>query len=107
MRFLNWLLVFSLVFAALSGFAAYAQTTTAAASRTEDEDLRRTVRELALRVSALEEELHRQRTGTAIESASLKPAVLVEPKVDEVLSPNQPTLTVGKVWWYGGKQGAW
>jgi hypothetical protein len=24
-----------------------------------------------------------------------------------VLSPNQPTLTVGMVWWYGGKQGAW
>ncbi len=24
-----------------------------------------------------------------------------------VLSPNQPTLTVGMVWWVGGKQGAW
>ena len=24
-----------------------------------------------------------------------------------VLSPNQPTLTMGLVWWYGGKQGAW
>jgi hypothetical protein len=24
-----------------------------------------------------------------------------------VLSPNQPTMTVGLVWWYGGKQGAW
>jgi hypothetical protein len=24
-----------------------------------------------------------------------------------VLSPNQPTMTVGMVWWYGGKQGAW
>jgi hypothetical protein len=24
-----------------------------------------------------------------------------------VLSPNQPSLTVGMVWWYGGKQGAW
>jgi hypothetical protein len=24
-----------------------------------------------------------------------------------VLSPNQPTATVGLVWWYGGKQGAW
>jgi hypothetical protein len=25
----------------------------------------------------------------------------------EVLSPNQPTLTMGLVWWYGGKQGPW
>jgi hypothetical protein len=24
-----------------------------------------------------------------------------------VLSPNQPTLTMGLVWWYGGKQGPW
>jgi hypothetical protein len=24
-----------------------------------------------------------------------------------VLSPNQPTLTMGLVWWYGGKQGVW
>jgi hypothetical protein len=24
-----------------------------------------------------------------------------------VLSPGQPTLTMGMVWWYGGKQGAW
>ena len=24
-----------------------------------------------------------------------------------VLSKSQPTLTVGMVWWYGGKQGAW
>jgi len=24
-----------------------------------------------------------------------------------VLSPNQPTLTLGLVWWVGGKQGAW
>src|SRR5258705_10267067 len=25
----------------------------------------------------------------------------------EVLSPSQPTFTVGLVWWAGGKQGAW
>jgi hypothetical protein len=25
----------------------------------------------------------------------------------EVLSPNQPSLTVGMVWWVGGKRGAW
>src|ERR1700754_4875061 len=82
MLFLKRLFISFLVFAALPGCAASAQTTTATASRTDDEDLRQTVRELALRVSALEEELHRQRAGTAIESASLKPAVLVEPRVD-------------------------
>ena len=80
MRFLIRLLV--LLFVTLpTGFAAQAQTTTAAASHDED-DLRKTVRELALRVSALEEELHRQRTQPAMESASLKPAALVLPAAD-------------------------
>ncbi len=80
MRFVIRLLVF--LFVTLpTGFAAHAQTTTAAASR-DEEDLRRTVRELALRVSALEEELHKQRAGTPMESASLKPAALVLPPVD-------------------------
>jgi citrate lyase beta subunit len=65
-----------------TGFAAHAQTTTAAASHSENEDLRQTVRELAVRVSALEEELHRQRAGTVVESASLKPATLIVPRVD-------------------------
>jgi hypothetical protein len=80
MRFLIRLLVF--LFVTLpTGFAARAQTTTAAASH-DEEDLRKTVRELSLRVSALEEELHRQRTQPAMESASLKPAALVLPPVD-------------------------
>ena len=72
MRFLIRLLV--LLFVTLSPCsAADAQITVAAtASRSEDEDLRQTVRELALRVSALEAELHRQRAGTAMETASLK-----------------------------------
>src|ERR1700744_4457060 len=82
MLFLKRLFISFLVFAALPGCAASAQTTTAAASHADDEDLRQTVRELALRVSALEEELHRQQARSAIESASLKPAVLVEPTVD-------------------------
>jgi hypothetical protein len=80
MRSLVRLLVFLFVTLAF-GFAAHAQTSTAAASH-GDEDLRKTVRELAFRVSALEEELHRQRTQPAMESASLKPATLVLPPVD-------------------------
>ena len=85
MRFSNRLHVlffFVLLVAPVPRFAAYAQTTaTAAASHDDDEDLRKTVRELALRVSALEEELHRQRTATT-ESASLQPASYVVPRVD-------------------------
>jgi Putative beta-barrel porin-2, OmpL-like. bbp2 len=79
MRFLNRLSVVFLVSSTFSCFVAHAQTATGAASHVEDEDLRKTVRELALRVSALEEELHKQRTGAAMESASLRPATLVEP----------------------------
>jgi hypothetical protein len=84
MRCLNRLLVLLSLLAALpSGFRAQAQSTTTAASQSEDEDLRKTVRELSLRVSALEEELHKQRARTTtMESASLKPAVLVTPPVD-------------------------
>jgi hypothetical protein len=81
MRFLIRLLVFFFV-TLPTGFAAHAQTTTAAASHDEEEDLRQTVRELALRVSALEAELHKQQAGTPTESASLKPAALVLPPVD-------------------------
>jgi hypothetical protein len=80
MRFLIRLLVF--LFVTLpTGFAAHAQIT-AAASHGEEEDLRQTVRALALRVTALEEELHKQRAGAAMKSASLKPAALVVPRVD-------------------------
>jgi Putative beta-barrel porin-2, OmpL-like. bbp2 len=85
MRLPNRLLVllfFFLCAVLLPDFAARAQTTSAAVSHSDDEDLRKTVRELALRVSALEEELHRQRAGATIESASLKPAALVLPPVD-------------------------
>jgi Putative beta-barrel porin-2, OmpL-like. bbp2 len=74
MRCFNRLLVF--VF--FAGSAMFAQTAPTAAPPSGDEDLRETVRQLALRVSALEEELHRQRAATT-ESASLKPASLVLP----------------------------
>src|SRR5713101_271994 len=75
MRFFFRLLSLTFVITStLTGVAAVAQTTTAASSHGEDEDLRKQVRELALRVSALEAELHRQRTGTPAESASLQPA---------------------------------
>ena len=83
MRFLIRLLVFTFVFGALPfGFAAHGQTTAGTASHDEEEDLRKTVRELAMRVSALEAELHKQRAEAPVESASLKPAALVLPAVD-------------------------
>jgi hypothetical protein len=83
MRLLHRLLVLFLFFTVLlPGIAGLAQTTATITSQSEDEDLRKTVRELALRVSALEEELHKQRAGTAVEAASLKPAALVLPPVD-------------------------
>jgi Putative beta-barrel porin-2, OmpL-like. bbp2 len=84
MRLANRLLVLFLFSPALvPGFVASAQMATAVPSPGGDEaDLRKTVHELALRVSALEEELHKQRTAPAMESASLKPAALVQPRVD-------------------------
>lgn len=84
MRFLIRLLVLPFLFVVLSAaFRADAQTSAAAiASRSDDEDLRTMVRELALRVSALEAELHKQRSGAPVESASLKPAALILPPAD-------------------------
>ena len=82
MRFLSRLLILSLFVSIPSGFVAVAQTTTTTSTYDENEDLRKTVRELALRVSALEEELRRQRGGAPVESASLKPATLVLPAAD-------------------------
>ncbi|MGD0443371.1 MAG: outer membrane beta-barrel protein [Edaphobacter sp.] len=82
MRFLSRFLLLSFFISIPSGFLALAQTTTATAAHGENEDLRETVRQLALRVSALEEELHRQRAGAPVESASLRPATLVLPGAD-------------------------
>ena len=53
-----------------------------AASHEEVEELRQTVRELAMRVSALEDELHKQRATEPMETASLKPTVLALPHAD-------------------------
>jgi hypothetical protein len=82
MRFLNRLLLFLFLFDALAGIAANAQTTTAVVSHADDEDLRKTVRELALRVTALEEELHRQRAAMTTQTAALKPAAFPLPRMD-------------------------
>jgi hypothetical protein len=62
MRCLNRLVLFFLFTTALSGVVASAQMPSAAVPD-DDEDLRRAVRELALRVAVLEEELHMDRTS--------------------------------------------
>ena len=78
MRFFLRLRVFLVFFATVSaGNAAIAETKPA--SHEEVEELRQTVRELATRVSALEEELNKQRSAAVMDTASLKPAVLVLP----------------------------
>ena len=59
MRFWTRLLVlFFFLVSTSGGVVVLAQTTAAAMTRDEEQDLRKTVQELALRVSALEEELH-------------------------------------------------
>jgi hypothetical protein len=65
MRCLNRLVSIFLFVAISSGLAASAQKEVTAAAN-EDQDLRRTVRELALRVSALEEELREERAASAV-----------------------------------------
>ena len=82
MRLLNGILILVFLFVAVAGIPAYAQAGGAATTSRGDEDLRQTVRELALRVTALEEELHKERSARAVESASLKPAGLALPPVD-------------------------
>ena len=82
MRLRNPFFLFFLALMLLPSFSMQGQTTAAVSSHADDEDLRETVRQLALRVSVLEEELHRQRAGAAMESASLKPASLVLPAAD-------------------------
>ena len=88
------LLVFLLFFVwCLSGSTAKAQTATAA-SPGEAQELRETVRELALRVSALEEELREQHGGKAMQPAPLSaessasPGADVRSSVESVSSSN-------------------
>jgi hypothetical protein len=64
MRCLNRLVLFFLCATVLLGVVASAQTPSATVPN-DDEDLRCTVRELALRVTALEEELHKERAALA------------------------------------------
>jgi hypothetical protein len=68
--------VFLVLFVLSSTLSGFGQTTVPS-QRPEDEDLRQTVRELAQRVTVLEEELHRQRGETAM--VSLRPAALTMP----------------------------
>ncbi|WP_158792279.1 outer membrane beta-barrel protein [Granulicella sp. L60] len=74
MRCLNRLTLMMLVLLVLvvsmfGGSEGYAQSSNAVAAKQEDEDLRQMVRELSLRVSALEEALHRERAA-AVAAAS-------------------------------------
>jgi Putative beta-barrel porin-2, OmpL-like. bbp2 len=82
MRYFLQISLLLLLVSLLPGASADAQTQTAFSAHADDEDLRQTVRELAQRVSALEQELRDQRTGTPTHSASLQPAVFVQPAAD-------------------------
>jgi len=87
MRYLNRLITFVLFFALMLGVALHAQTSGSSFSKSDEEDLRQTVRELALRVTALEEELHRERTTTAAPDpttsmATLRPIAMPMPAAD-------------------------
>ncbi|MBB5328491.1 outer membrane beta-barrel protein [Tunturiibacter gelidoferens] len=76
MRRFNRLILFSLFVALFSGIVGNAQTAVAPPSNADVEELKQTVRDLALRVSALEAESQKQRTVGTTEMASLRPAVL-------------------------------
>ena len=82
MRCFNRLLLFSLFLVLSSGLEASAQTATAAPANADVEQLRQTVRDLALRVSALEAELHKARPVATTEMATLRPAVLAGPAAE-------------------------
>ena len=69
----------SLVFLVTVSLVNAATAETKPASHEEVEELRQTVRELATRVSALEEELNKQKSAAVIDTATLKPAVLTLP----------------------------
>ena len=69
----------SLLFCVTVSVANAATAETKPASHEEVEELRQTVRELATRVSALEEELNKQKSVAVIDTATLKPAVFTLP----------------------------
>ena len=82
MRRFNRLLLFSFLLIGLSGFESDAQTMATAPTNADVQELRQTVHDLALRVSALEAELHKERPVATTEMATLRPAVLVGPAAD-------------------------
>jgi Putative beta-barrel porin-2, OmpL-like. bbp2 len=105
MRCVNRLTAFVLFVALMPGIASYAQSSGTPANKSEEEDLRQTVRELALRVTALEEELHRERMTTAVPApttsiATLRPiampmaAVDVRSSVESVSSSGEASMPV-------------
>jgi hypothetical protein len=90
MRCLNRYISLLFLAGLLSGVVASAQTPGAMPAN-EDEDLRQTVRELALRVTALEEELHRERAATAAKSVAAvtaAPVAGLEPNLGPNLQPD-------------------
>jgi Putative beta-barrel porin-2, OmpL-like. bbp2 len=107
MHCVNRLVSFFLFAAVLSSAVASAQKVGATAVN-DDEDLRRTVRELALRVSALEEELHKERAASAAIQSSPAPTAAASSVADvrnsvedissgEAESTSPPTTTTTTV----------
>jgi hypothetical protein len=87
MRCLNRLSTLVFFAALMPGARLDAQAHTSPATSSDVEELRQTVRELALRVSALEEELHQGQTPTSAAPtttavASLRPIAMPIPAVD-------------------------
>lgn len=75
MRNPNRTAFFLFLIAMMLSVATHAQSSNAAATDSSDEDLRKMVRELSLRVSALEEELHKEHAAasTAAEKTAVTP----------------------------------
>jgi Putative beta-barrel porin-2, OmpL-like. bbp2 len=110
MRCLNRFSTLVFFAALMPGARLHAQAHTSPATISDVEELRQTVRELALRVSALEEELHKGQTPTSAAPvtttavASLRPIAMPIPAVDvrssvesvssSVASTPSPTPTV-------------
>ena len=79
MRYSTRLVLFSAFLVLSSGFEVTAQTAASAPTNADIEELRQTVHDLALRVSALEAELHKERPVATTEIATLRPVVLAAP----------------------------
>ena len=84
MRRFNRLILFSLFVALFSGSQGNAQGPASQPSSADVEELKQTVRDLALRVSALEAELQKQRSVGTTEMASLRPAMLTSAPATDI-----------------------